>query len=306
MDYLGVSILEEGLSLRKEKIKKPILVFTPLLPFQWETAIENNLTLTIYDFQNIEELNKIAYRRKKKVNIHLKVDVGMGRLGLAPEEAMKIVKKIFVLPNLYLEGLYTHLGYLYDEDKLEIGNRFEKFQNIVKNLVKEKIFIPLKHVANSSVFLDFPPMHADMIRIGNLTYGFVPFSRRNQLDLNNPWKFKSRVIQIKKIRKGSWIGYGQEYRLCKDTKVAVIPVGFFEGLSALPLSIKNKTTQNDVEIKGCKFPLIGRVSMQLSVIDLGHAANIQVGDEVSLNLRRTSANVLVPRIYQYKGKTYTE
>ncbi len=321
-DMLGVTTLWEGIQLREAGIALPILVFAPLLEEQMERAIQEDLTITISCFEHVFQLGSAANYVGKAVNVHLKVETGMGRTGISPKEVANVVEKITAHDNLTLEGIYTHFPKAIAKRTTE--KQYELFNNTVENVRKLGYEQLWAHCCNSAATLLYPEMHMDMVRVGTLLYGQYPSGAPNTIDIKDPWSAKAKIIYLRRMPKGTGIGYGHEYVTKRDTYIGIIPLGFTDGFGLMPLTRAKSLTdlakmllktilgyfgwsesQLKVHAGDYSYPVVGRIGMQLTMIDLGDKPDINVGDEVSIFLRRTMADNQLERRYSFKGSNVT-
>lgn len=321
VDFFAVSYLNEALRLRRAGIKGSIMLFCPLTSLEdMLEAIENNLVLSITSLEEAVLLNEASMRLNKMVRIHLKIETGLGRFGLTEEEAVAVCHSLRENPCIYIEGIYTHMAHALHKRYTE--KQWECFRKAVSRLEKEGFIIPMKHCANSAVFLLYPHMHLNAVRIGTLLSGQYPAGKfSSSLFLKDPYKFKARVISVQNREKGSYLGYFRTYRLKRAARVAVIPVGFTDGLAleiANPplnwldflkiqfkrflayLNIPGFNLQ--VKINGRLYPVRGKVFMQMALVELPKGADVKVGDEVEVPIRKTLARPDVPRLYMSGGE----
>jgi alanine racemase len=208
VDFFAVSFVEEAMQLRKAGIKADILVFSPVgSEIEAMESIKNQLTLTITSDKDRELLERAAAStNQNQVRVHLKIDTGLGRFGMNEDEAIQVCQNIQQNDSLYIEGIYSHIAD--PASSAYTQEQFRKFVQAVKRLEDEKITIPIKHFANSSVFLAFPNMYLDAVRIGTLLSGQHPVGHFSaQMQLKDPYKFKSRIISIRTLKKDSYLGY---------------------------------------------------------------------------------------------------
>jgi len=313
-DMLGVTTLDEGMELREMGIEAPILIFAPLLPGEIETVSRYSLTATAGNLHLLEILS--AKGRDFPVKLHVKVDTGMNRVGLHPDEVVDFAERARKLPGVELEGLYTHLATTLKADKSFVLKQFEIFTKTVSELEKRDLQIPLKHICNSATALDMPQLHMDMVRVGTLIYGQYPFGYEKRIHLRDPWEVKARVVHIKEVPAGQSIGYGRDYRARRRTRVGIIPFGFADGFGAGPeMSPKNfldllkmlakkvlsyfgiRAGTPLVKVAGTPVKVLGRIGMQLTAVDLTGLDHVNVGDTASVFLRRTGASSRLPRVF---------
>lgn len=274
---LAVGVVEEGIILRKAGIKAPILICGLTLEDQLEPLLSYNLTPTICDLQILEALSKVAGENGKTVGIHIKIDTGMGRLGISPPKTLNFVKKISKMRNIKIEGIFTHLAATNEKDGIYTKMQFDEYKKALLELEKEGINIPLKHIANSAAILNSSSMYLDAVRPGIILYGLFPSPKSERtVELKPAAEFKTKIIFLKKVSPGKSIGYGRTYITTKPTKVATLPVGYADGYSRL---LSNK---GEVLVRGERAPIIGRICMDLCMIDVTHIPQVQIGDEVVL------------------------
>ena len=271
-DYLAVANLKEALEIREAGLVSPILILTESPTSVMDEIIQYDLVQTIYSFSEARALSDEANKRKKTARVHVKVDTGMGRVGVLPSEAVAFIKKISSLPGLELEGVFTHFAKAEDpQDNFTVG-QFQKFQRVISKVRN----IPIKHSANSAGVLFHPETHLDMVRVGLMIYGLYPQgSSRRLINLKPALSFKSRITYLKRIPAGTPLSYGCTYATPSETTIATIPVGYADGFS------RRLSNRGQVIIRGKRYPVVGRVTMDLTMVNVGDA-KIEVGDEVVL------------------------
>jgi len=270
----GVAELKEALAIR-EFSELPIQILGGILDSEIKPAIENNIICPIGSINTAQKISKIAERLGKKAIGHILVDTGMGRLGLVydAERTVKEVKEILDIPNLYIEGIYTHYSIANIPTNSHTSNQLKRFNSILKEFPNTFNII---HSANSDAINNFPDTYFNMVRTGINLYGVFDLQGRRIYSLKPTISFKSKIIDIRKLKKDSPIGYGCEYILKENTLVATICAGYADGI---PLAMSNK---GEVLINGKRFPIIGRVSMDYITVDLGMDTSIKVGEDVIL------------------------
>lgn len=277
VERLGVFSLSEGLRLREAQISAPILILGPSLPEDTETIIEHNLTPCIFTMEMAQALSKTAAARGKRVKIHIKVNTGMWRIGVWAGEATQFIKEIFGLKNLELEGIFSHLATAYCPDKTYSYEQFELFCGVINRLKGEGIHIPIRHIASSAAILDLPEMDLDMVRPGIALYGLYPSrTASRQVKLLPVMEFKTRVVYLERVPKGSGISYGRTYIAPRDLLVAVLPVGYANGYMRI---LSGKA---EVLVRGRRARVIGTICMDYSLVDVSHIEGVGVDDEVVL------------------------
>ncbi len=271
-DYLAVANLKEALELREAGVVSPILILTESPTSVMDEIIQYNLSQTVYSFSEARALSEEACKRKKSARVHVKVDTGMGRVGVAPSQAVAFIAKISSLPGLQLEGIFTHFAKAEDPQDRFTVDQFQKFKQIVARVPN----IPIKHSANSAGVLFHPETHLDMVRVGLMMYGLYPQGNSRRLvNLMPALSFKSRITYLKRVLAGTPLSYGCTYAAPVETTIATVPVGYADGFS------RRLSNRGKVIIKGKRFPVVGRVTMDLTMVDVGNA-KVEVGDEVVL------------------------
>jgi alanine racemase len=271
-DYLGVANLKEALELREAGILSPILILTESPTSVADEVVQHGLTQTIYSFSEAKALSDESEKRKKPVKVHVKIDTGMGRVGVLPSEAMAFITKVASLPGLKLEGIFTHFAKAEDPEDHFTADQFQKFQQIAARVPQ----IPLKHSANSAAALFHRQTHLDMVRVGLMMYGLYPQGNsRRLISLKPALSFKSRVTYLKTVPAGTPLSYGSTYATPNETAIATIPVGYADGYS------RRLSNRGQVLIRGRRYPVVGRVSMDLTLVNVG-SGGVEMGDEVVL------------------------
>lgn len=296
-EYLGVALIEEGIELRKANILAPILVFGGAFDRQLEEFFEHNLLLTVYLKTTAEKLSDLAVKRKQKINVHVKVDTGMGRVGVPFDRTVPFIKFVKNLEGINLTGIYTHFATSDEKDKHYANLQLSRFRQVIDQLAAQKIDIPLRHTANSGAIIDLPEAYFDMVRPGIMMYGYYPSNETSEsVPIKPAMTFKSRVSFIKDVSANASLSYGRKYVTPKPTRIATIPVGYADGYNRL------LSNQGVVTIRGIKFPVVGSVCMDLILVDLGENREIQIDDEVIL-IGRPEENAFTVEEICYKLNT---
>lgn len=276
VDMYAVAVISEAFELRNEIKNKDILVlgYTPEEFF--DDAINNDITLAIYDYELAEKLNEIAKGLSKKAKVHIKVETGMNRLGFLPtEESADKVAKIAKMENISIEGAFSHHAKADEKDKTTAHKQAGKFVSFMKMLEERNVTVPVKHIANSATIIDMPEYYFDMVRPGIILSGFYPSDEVNM----DEYKFeicvtlKARVANVKTIEAGEGVGYGHLFTADKNVVVGTIPLGYADGYSRL---LSNK---GYIVVKGVKCPILGKVCMDQFMVDLSNVENPKIGDE---------------------------
>jgi alanine racemase len=290
---LAVARLEEAIFLRKAGITVPILVLGLTLKQQAEFLVSYDITPAVCEFEMIEKLSESAVQMNKMTKIHLKVDTGMGRIGIFPYDVFRFIKRIKALKNVEIEGIFTHFSVADEKDKFYTEEQFRKFIEILTILEKEGIKIPIKHVGNSATLLDLPHMWLDMVRPGLAIYGLYPSKEvKKTINLIPAQQFKTKIVFIKELPLGESISYGRTYITKRRMRVASLPVGYADGYNRL------LSNQGEVLVRGQRVPIIGRVCMDHCMIDVTNLTQVEIGDEVVLWGRQEEEMITVEEIAQ--------
>lgn len=276
-DYLGVALVEEGIALREAGIRAPILVFGLPLPNTLEQYYQYDLSCTVCAREHVEWISVMSDRMGKKIHCHLKVDTGMGRVGIPFGEAVSFVKRMESDSNIHLEGLYTHFATSDMEDKSFAHAQLKRFREIIESLEQEGVHIPMKHAANSGAILDMPETFFDMVRPGVMLYGYYPSAETSEsLSLRPAMRLKTRVSFVKKLPKDFSVSYGRTYVSDEETMIATLPIGYADGYNRL------FSNRGEVIIRGVRYSVVGRVCMDMTMVNVGPNSSVQVGDEAVL------------------------
>jgi alanine racemase len=285
-DYFGVAYLNEAITLRRIGISKPILMFVPVFESGISTAIENDLDMTVISLPYAKEISEISKRLKKKGRIQIKVDTGMGRIGIDWQEAPEVIVKILKLPNLEIVGLFSQFASSDIKDKSFAKIQLERFNNVIEKIDKKNIKIPLKHMANSGAILDIEDSYLDIVRPGIMLYGYYPSRETTEsIPITPVMTLKSRIIQKKRIKKGISISYDRSFISQRDTTIVSIPIGYADGFRRM---LSNK---GEILIHNKKYPIVGRVCMDFIMVDVGDDDTIKEGDEVIIFGRNENGSI---------------
>ncbi len=274
VNFFAVSDVAEGIYLRKTGIKKPILLLESSLPLYVKLIGRYNLTPTICSLELARALNQYAQTRKKNIPIHVKVDTGMGRLGIWHKDAFAFIQKLFALKNLIIQGIYTHFPAA-DTDPSFTREQIKHLYNLVTQLDKRGMIIPYIHAANSMGLAGYQTRILNLVRPGLMLYGLYPKnSLRRKINLKPALSVKSKVIFIKNIEKGRSVSYGRTFVASKKMRVATIPIGYNDGY------LRCFSNQASVLIQGRRCPILGRVTMDQIVVDVSSLKNCSLGAEI--------------------------
>ncbi len=305
-NYLGVARIEEGITLRNAGIKAPILIYGYTSTQNIYELIEYNLIPTIFDKEMAFVFSRSASSLGVVLKAHLKIDTGMGRLGLVAvpplhshlkynQQAFFDTLKIYNLPGLKWEGIYTHFAQADNTDKTHALQQLEIFQTLLRDLKKQGAIFPIRHTANSAATIDIKDSHLDMVRPGLMLYGLYPFQEliNPSIELKPVMSLKSKVVQVKEVGPGFSISYSSTYTTDKNTKIATIPIGYGDGYPRL-LSSKGQML-----IKGQRAQIAGKVCMDHTMLDVGDIdSSVEVGDEVVVFGRQGNSFISVKELAQ--------
>lgn len=283
--YLGAGVIEEGIELRKNGIKDPVLILGGIFADEVADLVHHNLSTILSTSHLAEALSREGKKQGKTVNIHIKIDTGMNRLGVYPEDLLALTEKIGSLPNLKIEALSTHFSSADDEDLSITNQQIELFKKALNKLINAGITPSLTHLSNTSAIFRFPESHSKMVRPGLILYGALPspilnpvvqnFCKNKNLKNFEPvMQWKSRIILLKLVQKGPALSYSRKYFTQKDSHIATIPIGYADGLS------RRLSNNMEVLVKGKRVPQVGTICMDMSLIDVSEVPDVQIGDEV--------------------------
>lgn len=278
----AVATVEEALSLRQNHIRKPIMILGYTFPDNYEQLIAEEIRATVFTYESARELSEAALRVGKKCRIHIKIDTGMTRIGIHPdEEGLVLIRKILALPELETEGIFTHFATADEADRTKAYHQMKLFQDYTDRICRElKVEIPMKHCSNSAGIVEMPEANMDAVRAGIILYGLWPSQEvkaDDKMQLKPVLSLKSRIVYVKTVPQGQEISYGGTYTTTKDTRVATICIGYGDGY---PRSLSNV---GQVLLKGQRAPILGRVCMDQFMIDVSDIdADVCVGDKVTL------------------------
>ncbi|HEX2040034.1 MAG TPA: alanine racemase [Acidimicrobiales bacterium] len=277
--WLGVAVVEEGVELRDAGIEAPILLLSEPTASAIDWAVFHRITPVVYTPEGVEAAEAAAERHRRAVGVHLKVDTGMHRVGARPEDALALAKSVVAARNLRLEGLMTHLAAAEDpaHDEFTAG-QVARFEEVRDELATEGIVPDLLHAANSAGAVAHPSARYDMVRCGIAVYGLAPGpALAGRVPLRPAMAVTARVSFVREVEAGEAVSYGLRYRCEKRTTIAVVPVGYADGI---PRSLG--AVGGEVLVGGRRCPIAGTVTMDQTLIDCGPGAPVYVGDEVVL------------------------
>lgn len=291
--------LNEAIYLRSIGIKKPILVLSFYdLKIIKDYKLLKDVEFVVYDLKQTSDLNKLAGKLKTKIKIHLKIDTGTSRLGILPNQAVSFAKKLLKLKDIQTYGLFTHFASAEEVDQKFTIKQIEIFNDVINNLKKEGIEIPYKHTACSAAILLQNKSHFNAVRLGISLYGLWSLEdHKSEIKRKYPWfslkpvlSWQTKIIQIKNLPKGTTIGYGRTHRLNHDSRIAILPVGYWDGYD------RKLSNQGEVLIKGARCKVMGRVCMNLIMIDITSHKNVKINDQAVLIGRQGQEEITADKL----------
>jgi alanine racemase len=302
-DFLGVARIDEALALRAAGLAAPILVLGYTPPERAAELLANDLTQTVFSPEAARLLSTTAVQKGRTLRVHLKVDTGMGRIGLpagpqaSPQAAVAAVLEIARLPGLELEGVFTHFASADSADKSFTHQQLERFMDLLDLLCQNGLEIPMRHAANSAAIIDLPETHLDMVRAGIALYGLYPSDEiaKNRIRLIPAMTLKARVVQVKSVPAGFSVSYGMTFRTERPTTIATIPVGYADGYS------RALSSRGRMLIREKAVSIAGRVCMDMTMVDAGEIPEVAVGDEVVIFGRQGAARLGAEEVAEILG-----
>jgi alanine racemase len=293
---LGVACLGEAVALRRAGIDAPILILGYTPAWQARETIREGIAATAFDLETMRAFSRAAGELGRTAFVHVKVDTGMGRLGLCPEDVLPVLRQAVSLPDLIVEGIFTHFSVADDADKAYTYLQLCRFRSVLSQLEGAGIDVPIVHAANSAATLTVPEARFGMVRVGIALYGLAP-SRDVQLPpgFQQALAFKTRIAQVKLLPPGSFVSYGNTYQTHGYERIAVIPVGYADGFRRAP------SHWGEVLVRGQRAPIVGRVCMDQTMVDVTHIPEAQQGDEVVLIGRQGEDEITVEEVASCLG-----
>jgi alanine racemase len=273
---LGVATVEEGRGLRDAGITAPIVIMGPVFPEQAGAIAGAKLTPVVYTLPVARALSAAAAGTGGTLTVHVKVDTGMGRIGVTPEEGASFIATINRLPGIVVEGLMTHFADADLRDKKFAAAQMDRFESLLHALEAGGISIPLRHAANSAAVLEYGRALLTMVRPGLMLYGYNPLESGVAADLRPVLSLFTRIAFLKKVPAGVPISYGRTYVTNRESLIATIPIGYADGYSR---SLSNK---GEALVRGKRVPVAGRVCMDMTMLDVTDVPDVAAGDEVVL------------------------
>lgn len=295
----AVATLDEAVVLRSEGIEKPILVLGCVFPDQYMEMLRYDIRMNVYTEEMAESISQMAAREGMIAHMHIKLDTGMARLGFdITEESAEAIARISELPNVCMEGIFTHFAKADEADKAFTQKQIQDFVWMTEKLKEKHVVFQYEHCANSAAIVDVPEANFDLVRAGISTYGLYPSDEVNKknVKLKPAMALKSHVAFVKEIEAGTPVSYGGTFVAEHSMRIAAIPVGYADGY---PRSLSNV---GYVLIRGKKAPIIGRVCMDQFMVDVTEIDGVSFGDNVTLIGKDGNETITVEDLGELSGR----
>jgi alanine racemase len=298
VDYLGVAFLDEALELRSAGITAPILVLGYTPPEGVALALQHDITLNVYSKEVLEAVKNNEGPQAKQLKIHIKLDTGMGRLGLHTErDAIAFIEEALQLPGVQVEGLFTHYASADEIDKAYTYEQYRRFERIVLYFKEKRVEFAYLHAGNSAAAIDLPELTCNMVRLGIAMYGLYPSDEVNvsAIDLKPVLSLKTGVVHMKTLPPGSGVSYGSIYHTQREEQIATLPIGYADGYSRM------LTQKAEAIIHGHKVPIIGKICMDQCMIQVSEVEQVLLDDEVVLIGEQEGQTITVEDVAAWLG-----
>lgn len=302
VNYLAVASVDEAIELREGNITAPILVFGYIPPSMADIIVKFDLTQTIYQEDLLIALSKAAIRHKKIVKVHIKVDTGLGRIGLTDiKEIIDFIKLTNIQPGIHLESLFSQFATADEPNSEYAEQQIDQWNSIIAAYKDTGIRIPLLHISNSAGIFRYSLCGGNMVRLGISMYGYDPYpSVLNNVNLHPAIKVMSQIIHIKQVAVGTKIGYGATFETQRESIIATVPIGYGDGF---PRFLSNK---GEVLVRGKRVPVTGRVCMDQIMIDVTDVSNVRLNDEVEIYGGSSINSITIDEVAAHSGTIRNE
>ncbi len=291
----GVAFLEEAIALRTGGITDHILLLTGLPLEQIEAVMQYRLSPVIYDFASLKALSRAAERAGEVLPVHIKIDTGMGRIGVPVDEALPFIKEAVGQTGIRVEGILSHFAHADLKDSAYTQQQLDSLQNILSSLEAEGIEIPYRHLANSAAIIQFQAACLNMVRPGLMLYGYSPTNNDPGFPLKPVMSVKTRVLAIKKVAAGQSISYGRSFFTKQESRIATVAIGYADGYD---LRLSNKGV---MIAAGQRVPVVGRVCMDMTMLDVSKVPSLSVGDWVTVIGSEGEQSIWADEIARWTG-----
>lgn len=290
-DSLAVALPEEGQHLREAGIEAPILVLGLIQPEEAWKVVDSRLDQTVSSIALLEALDREAGSASIQVNVHVKVETGLGRIGLEPHEVVLFLRRAKSYRNLKVAGLFSHFSAADERDKTFARHQLQLFEQTIREIQHAGIELPQRHMANSAATLDLPESYYDLVRPGLIIYGLYPSTEvSHSIEVKPAMTLKTGVCYLKTVPQGTPISYGRTFVTRKQTRVATLPLGYGDGYK------RALADKGEVLIKGRRAPVIGRICMDMCMIDVSDVPDVKAGDEAIVFGQEPTADELAAKI----------
>ncbi len=303
LDYVfgcAVATPEEGEALRLAGIKKPIIILGYSFPYSYDLIVKEDMRPAVFKKDDLDGLCEAARNAGKKLRVHIKVDTGMGRIGISPDdEGFAFVKELLKRDELEVEGIFTHFARADEYDKTSAKHQIELFRGFIDRIEKELGYsIPIRHCSNSAGILELPDANMDMVRAGITMYGLMPSDEVSlgEIKLTPAMSVHSHISFIKTVHAGQSISYGGLFTAKEDMRVATVPLGYGDGYPRM------LTGKGSVLIRGKRCPILGRVCMDQFMVDVSHIPGLNEGEEVVLMGKMGDEEITAEEIGNLSGR----
>ncbi len=299
----AVATMEEAAALREAGAEKPILLLGHLFPEDMEALFDYDVRPSVCSVEAAQEISDAAGKLERTVPIHIKIDTGMNRVGFQCTddkipEVVEAVAAVAAMPHLTLEGIFSHFSMADETDKTFADRQEERFSELTSRLNSQGINIPIKHLSNSAAIIDLPQFDLDLVRAGIILYGIWPSDEvdHDRLDLAPILSLTSHIVQVKDLQPGSFVSYGGTFISGASTQIATIPVGYADGY---PRSLSNKGA---VLIHGQRAPIVGRICMDMFMVNITGIEDVSCGDPVTLIGRDGDEEITLEELASRSGR----
>lgn len=276
IDQLAVALLEEAVELREAGVATPLLVMGALEPAQMDRVVREGVTPALFREDQLSALDEAASHVGRLQGFHLKVDTGMGRLGVQETGLDSLLPALSRFPRLKLQGVFSHLACADDPGHPLTRIQIERFERVLERLREKGMAPAWRHLANSAAVLDRPPAWLNLVRPGLLLYGYRPSERNQDLPLRPVLRLSSRIISVKDLAEGESVGYGATFVARRPSRIAAVAAGYDDGV------IRSLSNRGHFLVRGRPVPIVGRVSMDLTTLDVTEHPDVVAGDEAVL------------------------
>lgn len=290
VDQLAVALIQEGIELRQQGIKAPILILGAILPEQVELIRRYSLTATVCNLSLASSMAKVGEQNQERIKCHVRVDIGAVGIGVSPGDAILLVEDILAMEWLELEGMYTHLPSAYGQNIELIERDLALFNGVLTRLKEKEIHIPIIHACSSPGIMKIPTAYYNMVRPGTCLYGLPSFENQEDWGIKPVMQLKAKIVDIKELGNGELSGYGYKYKTTKPTRVAAIPMGYADGFFMFMLK------RGEVLICNKPAPVFGKSFMSHFLVDITHIPEAEIGDEVVILGEQGESNVTAEQL----------